>query len=244
MLVSTSLVTSASYAKEVKKPKEQEVHKIKGKFSLGYGGFSNLGVTGANINDMGGDEEDDIDIDDLVDEDIFDDSELLDTNPTADAGNMLETKVGAEYSYMFNKEHEHTWAVAVNGTSNVFANRSDLNKKSYAITTGPTFVLSEALKISPTITYLTFYKDGDKTLNSVIGSLSAKYKMNKKLEYSAAYTFEQRNMDDPATPDSDVNSLSLGTSYKITKKDTIKFGVSSKFEDSDTATKKQKQAWL
>jgi predicted porin len=252
VLLSTSANISVT-AKEISEPKQKSNHKISGKLTLEYSTSSNVGLAPSGSIGLGDDEEDEDFLEDIVDDDIFDNEEIEEADaidedgdtvddlidPSADVStdsdNRLKSIAKINHAYKFS-ENGSSLKSALKVSNSSQYDREDLEKQDYAISTGPEFVFGK-FKIRPAITYVNLNKNDKDFLSSTIGSLGIGYDISKNLSVSATYVYEDRDIDNPSSPDAKIQSVNFKADYDLTKKDKFVISFKPKFTDSSNFTR-------
>ena len=117
------------------------------------------------------------------------------------------------------------------------ADRHDLDRRNFAINTGPEFEFkSIGLKVNPSVTYLDLNVNDNSQMHATILSLGTSWKATKSLALSARYNHEIRNNLKPNATDVDVDGLKLGAKY-VWGKNLFSAAISPKFESNDNTQK-------
>ncbi|WP_374979717.1 hypothetical protein PSGK_26510 [Pseudomonas solani] len=202
--------------------------------------------------------EDDDSLDDLLDDIDLDEDDLADdgeedddTAPTPVAkpkstvhDNRWQAAGSLRYGYGFD-DRGSRWNLGANIAQARQDDRDELNRQTWAVSTGPTFVIPAwRLKLNAAVTYLQLYKDHQYDLSSTIWSLGASHKLNRVLELYTRYNYENRGLENDSPLDIDVDTFKVGTRFKPTGKDSFDLSYSPKVEDNDTRNKdKEQEGW-
>ena len=151
--------------------------------------------------------------------------------------NRWSAKFGFGHKYTFDGDFV-VWGSSFKGTGDFHNGKDNLDKSNYAFSTGPEFIWKDVgFKLKPVISYLSVYQDGDTVVGTFIGSLASSYDINKQFSIDAVYNYQDRDVQDPDSPDAIVNSFTVGGEWTASKVDIFKAKYSPKVEDSSKVTK-------
>jgi hypothetical protein len=253
-------------AKPPGKPKNG--HKVKGSVEFQYRTNTNIGAAPssgnafdfADFDEFGEDEfeedvgfdddpfddledvdpdEDEIEEDDGLDEDGDGIDDLIDPNAdtSVDEEERYTTKFGLNHLYKF-ADGEKAWSNAIRLASDQHADREDLDKFNWAVTTGLQFSPSESKhQFKTALSYVTLEKDNDKFSSTFVVSLAYEYEVSKSLALSAVYNYQDKDITDPENPDARIDTLALSADFKATENDIFKVKFAPKVEDSTEVTR-------
>lgn len=184
-------------------------------------------------------DEDEIEEDDGVDEDGDGIDDLID--PNADVGvdkeDRYTAKIGLNHKYQF-EGGGMSWNNGIKLANDRHADRSELNKLNWAVTSGFEFAPKGSKhSFKPSLSYVTLQKDSNKFVSTFVASLGYSYDVSKKLSLGATYNYQDKDVTNPDSPDARIDTLSLTAEYKATKEDILKFKYAPKVEDSSQPTR-------
>ncbi|HCR85853.1 MAG TPA: hypothetical protein DIV86_04165 [Alphaproteobacteria bacterium] len=210
------------------------------------------------------------DLDDLMEDDSFNDQDLEEVSDEADADgdsipdiedtdidddiaggdgffskgkdseNRFSQGLKLSHSYLFCNKGGYRW-----NTAGAFVNannedRTELDRRSYAFSTGPVFnVPSLKLKVSPSVSYLTLIKDHNENASAWSYALGFSYKTTENLTLTAKVAKVVTDIEAMTAADSTSYAYKLGSSYKLTKEDIINFSFSPKNDFSGKVKNKK-----
>jgi hypothetical protein len=231
-------------------------HKISGGITVQTEHHSNIGAapskSGSAVEDEDDIDEDDIEdaLDELSDEElneIIDGADLdgdglddaVDGSPSPKSRKDSDWRqaVTADLGHKYAFDKMFTWKSAFKAAANNVSRRQELNRINYAFNTGPSIKLLPQLKIEPSVSYASVYKESNHVTDVWIGSFGAEWSVMKQLALVARYSYQDRDMIDVDGTDAEVDSLKLQVAYKPTKTIQLKFGVSPAVEDASRNTK-------
>ena len=155
----------------------------------------------------------------------------------SDKLNRWSAQFGFGHKYAFDGDFV-VWGSSFKGTGDFHNGKDNLDKSNYAFSTGPEFIWKDlGFKLKPVISYLSVHQDGNTVVNTFIGSLASSYDINKQFSVDAVYNYQDRDVQDPDSPDAIVNSFTVGGEFTATKVDIFKAKYSPKVEDSSKVTK-------
>lgn len=194
----------------------------------------------------------DLDEDDLEDSGLVSEDDDEDVDPGTGSApskrsvhdNRRLSTAAMRYAYGFNSRGDR-WLLSGNFSQARQDDQTQLNRQTWAVSTGPEFLLPEwRLKLNPSVTYLQLYKDHHYDLSSSIWSMGVSHKINRVLEVGARYNYENRSLYSDDSPDVEVDTLKLSAKLKPTSHDTLDLSFSPKVEDNDQRKKdKDQHGW-
>jgi hypothetical protein len=238
-------------------------HSFGGKVSATWGENSNAAAAPAKAGKSFDDDDDDEDdLGDLLDDAEIDDEDIAETDAEedddddddgipdfAEAGTPAQVYRDSKVQYALGVNHGYkfsdrlSWKSAIVAGINRQMDRHELNRRNWAINTGPVFnIKSWNVTINPSVTYLQLNKAHKDQNESTIASLAAKWKINKQWELGARANKEFRNNLRPRTTNINVEAFKLGAVYKPTKKDKFAINWAPKVENNENNIK-SKEAW-
>lgn len=196
--------------------------------------------------------EDDDSLDDLLDDIDLDEDDLADdgededddTAPTPVAkpkstvhDNRWQAAGSLRYGYGFD-DRGSRWNLGANIAQARQDDRDELNRQTWAVSTGPTFVIPAwRLKINAAVTYLQLYKDHQYDLSSTIWSLGASHKLNRVLELYTRYNYENRGLENDSPLDIEVDTFKVGTRFKPTARTASTSATRPRWKTTTSATR-------
>lgn len=189
-------------------------------------------------------DDEDIEEDDAVDEDGDGIDDLIDPNADIeiDKERRFTIKAGLGHKYAF-ANGTTAWTNGLKIASDTHADRSDLDKFNFAVTTGFEFSPKGSKhKWKPSLSYVTLEKDDSKFVSTLVASLAYEYELSKRVSLSATYNYQDKDITKDTSPDARIDTLALGADFKITDDDILKIEYAPKFEDSTQVTRNT-DAW-
>ena len=184
-------------------------------------------------------DEDEIEEDDAIDEDGDGIDDIIDPNADniVDSETRTAAKLGFNHKYRF-AGGGVSWANGAKIAMERHGDRSDLDKLNWAVTTGLEFApkgSKHAFKTS--VSYVTLEKDHNKFVNTFVVSLDYDYEVSKRLSLGATYNYQDKDIVNPDSPDSRIDTLALSAEFKASENDIFKMKVAPKVEDSSKVTR-------
>lgn len=184
-------------------------------------------------------DEDEIEEDDAIDEDNDGIDDLIDPNADniVDRETRFTAKVGLNHKYTFASGNV-SWNNGIKLANDRHADRSELNKLNYAVTSGFEFAPKDSKhSFKPALSYVTLQKDSNKFVSTFVVSLGYGYDLSKRWSLGATYNYQDKDVTNPDSPDARIDTLALSADFKATKQDIFKFKYAPKVEDSTQATR-------
>lgn len=184
-------------------------------------------------------DEDEIEEDDGVDEDGDGIDDLIDPNAdnSVDEEDRYTAKIGLNHKYQFDGGGI-SWNNGVKLANDRHADRSELNKLNWAVTSGFEFAPKGSKhSFKPSLSYVTLQKDSNKFVSTFVVSLGYNYDVSKVFSVGATYNYQDKDVTNPDSPDARIDTLALSAEFKATKDDILKFKYAPKVEDSSQTTR-------
>jgi predicted porin len=184
-------------------------------------------------------DEDEIEEEDAIDEDGDGVDDLIDPNADnrIDSENRFTTKLGLKHKYVF-EDGAWSWNNGIKLAQDTHADRSDLDKLNYAVSTGFEFAPKGSKhKFAPSISWVTLEKDNGKFASTFVASLDYEYEVSKRLSVGATYNYQDKDIANPDSPDARIDTFAIGVDFKATKDDIFKLKYAPKVEDSTQVTR-------
>ena len=233
---------------------------------------SGNGFDFADLSEFGADEEDaGAEGDDEEDEDGGDDASTMSSMPTwtktrsrkrtrstrtamASTTSSIRTptpwsihrpcaaKFGLGHKYGFGSGST-SWNNGFKLASDTHSGRSELNKLNWAVTTGFEFAPKKSKhSFKPSLSYVTLEKDGNEFVSTFVVSLGYEYEVSKRVGLGVTYNYQDKDITNPDSPDSRIDTLALAANFKATDNDIFKLKYAPKVEDSTVVTR-DTDAW-
>lgn len=158
--------------------------------------------------------------------------------------NRLSSKLGLSHKFAFDGGVV-SWGSTLRGVGDFHSGKDSMDKQNFAVSTGPEFNLKDiGLKIKPAVSYVFIRQHGNKIVGTLVGTLAASYDFNKQFSMDAVYNYQDQDISNPDSPDSIINTFTIGAQFTASKKDIFKAKYSPRVEDSSLTTKnKDTNGW-
>ena len=181
------------------------------------------------IDEDGAFDEDGDGIDDLIDPD--------DNDAVIDSLERFSTKLGVGHQYKF-ANGTTSWNNGAKIGLDKHQEKSELDKINWAVTSGFEFSpLKSKHSYKTSLSFVTLEKDDNNFAETVVASIGYGYKLTQRVNLTATYNYQSKNIVNPKSPDSRVDTLAFGIDYKITSDDILRIKLAPKFEDSTKTTR-------
>ena len=189
-------------------------------------------------------DEDEIEEEDAIDEDGDGIDDIIDPNADSvvDSQTRVTAKLGFGHKYGFGNGST-SWNNGFKLASDTHSGRSDLNKLNWAVTSGFEFAPKKSKhSFKPSLSYVTLQKDDSKFVSTFVVSLAYEYEVSKRVGLGATYNYQDKNITNPDSPDSRIDTLALSANFKASDNDIFKLKYAPKVEDSTVVTR-DTDAW-
>lgn len=189
-------------------------------------------------------DEDEIEEEDAIDEDGDGIDDIIDPNADTlvDSQTRVTAKFGLGHKYGFGSGST-SWNNGFKLASDTHSGRSELNKLNWAVTTGFEFAPKKSKhSFKPSLSYVTLEKDGNEFVSTFVVSLGYEYEVSKRVGLGVTYNYQDKDITNPDSPDSRIDTLALAANFKATDNDIFKLKYAPKVEDSTVVTR-DTDAW-